>query len=274
MQDTMTKYEMRDVIPVKPAAPWVGGKKQLARRLAWMIEAAPHDAYVEVFAGMAGVFLKRRRAPKTEVINDLNRDVANFFRILQNHYEAFMDMLRWQLTSRAEFERLNGMDPERLTDLQRAARFLYLQKTACGGKVAGRSFGVSDNGGRFDVTKLAEILAAVHERLAGVIIECQPWQKLIDRWDRPGTLFYLDPPYYGTEHYYGRGLFERSDFEAIAARLKILRGAFVMTLNDLPEVRAIFDGFSIERVELTYTVAGNDNARRAGEVIITGGGGA
>jgi DNA adenine methylase len=204
----MTKFEMRDVVPVKPAAPWVGGKKQLSRRLAFMIDGKPHNAYVEVFAGMGGVFLKRRRAPRTEVINDLNRDVATFFRVLQNHYQALMDMFKWQLTSRDEFERLNGMDPERLTDLQRAARFLYLQRTAFGGKVAGRSFGTSSTGGgRFDVTKLGEILAAVHERLAGVIIECQPWQKLIDRWDRPGTLFYMDPPYYGTEHYYGRGMF-------------------------------------------------------------------
>lgn len=262
---------MRTVIPVRPAAPWVGGKKQLAKRLATRIDALPHTAYVEVFAGMAGVFFKRRLAARTEVINDLNRDVATFFRVLQNHYEAFMDMLKWQLTSRVEFERLNGMDPERLTDLQRAARFLYLQRTAFGGKVAGRSFGVSENGGRFDVTKLAEILVAVHERLAGIVVECQPWSKLIDRWDRAGTLFYLDPPYHGTEHYYGRGMFERSEFEAIAARLKTLQGAFIMTLNDVPEVRAIFDGFTIERVELSYTLAGNDNAKRVGEVIISGG---
>lgn len=267
----MTKFEMRDVVPVRPAAPWVGGKKQISRRLALMIDGRPHDTYVEVFAGMGGVFLKRRRAPKTEIINDLNRDVATFFRVLQNHYQALMDMLRWQLTSRVEFERLNGMDPERLTDLQRAARFLYIQRTAFGGRVTGRTFGTADGGGRFDVTKLGEILSDIHERLAGVVIECQPWQKLIDRWDRPGALFYLDPPYLGTEHVYGPGMFDRSDFEAISIRLRALQGSFIMSLNDVPEVRAIFDGFTMEAVDVRYTLAGHGKAKVAGEMIITGG---
>lgn len=259
----------RTVIPLRTLAPWVGGKRQLGRMLARRIEAVPHDTYVDVFAGMGGVFFRRASAPRTEIVNDLNRDVANLFRILQNHYQAFMDMLRWQLTSRVEFERLNGMDADRLTDLQRAARFLYLQRTAFGGKVAHRSFGVSGGGARFDITKLGELLAATHERLAGVVIECLPWQTLIDRWDRPGTLFFLDPPYWGTEHYYGRGMFERGEYEALAARLKTIRGRFIMTLNDVPAVRETFAGFALEPVELSYTVGGNQAAKAVRELVIT-----
>jgi DNA adenine methylase len=258
---------MRDVTPVRPVAPWVGGKRQLAKKLTTKIDAIEHAAYIEVFGGMGGVFFRRRRAPKIEVINDLNRDVATFFRVLQNHYEALMDMLRWQLTSRAEFDRLNGMDPDRLTDLQRAARFLYLQRTAFGGKVAGRSFGIATTtSARFDVTKLAETLATAHERLAGVWIECLPWQALIERWDRPGTLFYLDPPYIGSEHYYGRDMFRRDEYGALAASLRTLRGAFIMSLNDHPEARAIFAGFSIETTEVTYEVGGRSKPAR--EIII------
>jgi DNA adenine methylase len=93
---------------------------------------------------MGGVFLRRTRRPKCEVINDISEDVATFFRILQRHYVAFMDMLRFQLTTRAGFERLMRTDPSTLTDLERAARFLYLQRTAFGGKVVGRNFGVDD----------------------------------------------------------------------------------------------------------------------------------
>jgi DNA adenine methylase len=125
-------------------------------RLCQIIDATPHVAYAEPFVGMGGVFLRRSRRPKCEVINDISEDVATFFRILQRHYVAFMDMLRFQLTTRAGFERLMRTDPSTLTDLERAARFLYLQRTAFGGKVVGRNFGVDvmDSPARFDVTKL------------------------------------------------------------------------------------------------------------------------
>jgi DNA adenine methylase len=176
----------RSVTPMRPAAGYIGGKKQLARTIVECIDKIPHETHAESFVGMGGVFLRRRRAPKGEIINDRSGDVATFFRILQRHYVPFMDMLRWQLTGRQEFERLKASDPRTLTDLERAARFLYLQRTAFGGKVAGRNFGVDPMGGRFNVTKLMPMLDQL----------------------RPGTLFYLDPPYYGGEQDYGSGLFE------------------------------------------------------------------
>ena len=93
---------MRESTPVLPVAPYVGGKKNLARRICERIEAIPHKAYAEPFVGMGGVFFRRRLAPKVEVINDLNREVATLFRILQRHYVPFMEMMRFQLTTRAD----------------------------------------------------------------------------------------------------------------------------------------------------------------------------
>ncbi len=147
---------------------------------------------------MGGVFLRRPFRAPAEVINDAGQDVATLFRILQRHYVPFLEMLRWQVTSRAEFERLAATDAATLTDLERAARFLYLQRTAFGGKVVGQNFGVSVGlPGRFDITRLSAILEAVHERLAGVIIERLPYAEMLARYDRPDTLFHLDPPYWG-----------------------------------------------------------------------------
>jgi DNA adenine methylase len=199
-----------------------------------------------------------------------SEDVTTFFRILQRHYVAFLDMLRFQLTTRAGFERLNRTDPATLTDLERAARFLYLQKTAFGGKVAGRTFGVDPNGpGRFDITKLGPMLEALHERLAGVVIERLQWPDFIRRYDRPGTLFYLDPPYYGCEDDYGDSVFERADFERMAEQLDGLKGRFLMSLNATPETRAIFDRFEQEIVPVTYTVGGGAKAVKRTELVIS-----
>ena len=132
----MESINYRRVQPTRPVAPYIGGKRNLASRLVARIEAIEHETYCEVFVGMAGVFLRRKLAPKGEVINDYSRDVATFFRVLQRHYVPFLDMIRWQLTTRSEFERLVRTDPDTLTDLERSARFLYLQRTAFGGKVA------------------------------------------------------------------------------------------------------------------------------------------
>lgn len=262
---------MNEVCPISPVAGYVGGKKQLAGRLVERIGAIEHTTYAEAFVGMGGVFLRRPTKPKAEVINDASRDVATFFRVLQRHYQAFLDMLRWQLSSRAEFERLNAQHPDTLTDLERAARFLYLQKLSFGGKVAGRSFGIDTKGpARFDITRLQPLLEAVHDRLAGVWIESLPWQQFLTRWDRPGTLFYLDPPYWGTEHFYGRELFGRDQFELLSRALQGLQGRFILSLNDVPEVRELFAWASIETVELSYQAGGAGKSKRVREVVISG----
>lgn len=265
---------LEHVAPVRPVAPYQGGKRNLAKRLVERINAIDHTAYAEPFVGMGGVFFRRSTRPPAEFINDWSMDVANFFRILQRHYLAFMDMIRWQLTTRAGFDRLMLVDPSTLTDLERAARFLYLQKTAFGGKVVGRNFGVTPGGpARFDVIKLAPLLEDVHERLSSVVIERLPWSEFVKRYDRPGTLFYLDPPYLGSERDYGDDtgapLFDRSEFEHMAQLLGEIDGRFMLSLNDHPEVRAIFADFDIEAVQTTYQLGGMDKAKKVGEVIIS-----
>ncbi len=258
----------------RPAAGYIGGKRNLSRRICALIDATPHAAYAEPFVGMGGVFLRRERVPRVEAINDWSADVATFFRICQRHYVAFMDMLRFQLTTRVGFERLMKVDPATLTDLERAARFLYLQRTAFGGKVAGRNFGVDRHGpARFDVTRLGPILEAIHERLASVTIERLPWDVFMRRWDRPGMLFYCDPPYYGCEGDYGLAddgtrLFDRGQFEHMATVMREVQAGVMVSLNDLPEVREIFAGFELIEAQTTYTLARGANARKAGELII------
>ncbi len=128
------QQDIRAVDSILPVAPWIGGKRVLAKQLVTRIQKMPHTIYAEPFVGMGGVFFRRTTVPRTEIINDFSGDVANLFRILQRHYPQFMDTLRFQVTSRREFERLKASDPATLTDLERAARFLYLQKLGFGGQ--------------------------------------------------------------------------------------------------------------------------------------------
>jgi DNA adenine methylase len=258
---------LEPVKAVSPVAAYLGGKRCLAKRINARIEAVNHNRYVEPFVGMGGIFLRRSKRPQQEVINDVSTDVTNLFRILQRHYPQFLDTLKWQLGSRAEFERLRETNPETLTDLERAARFLYLQKMGFGGMP--RNFGIQYSyGSRFDLTKLVSTLEDVHERLAGVIIECLPYGECIKRYDsRPGTLFYCDPPYWGCEDDYGKNIFSPDDFVLLRDILEGINGRFIMSINDVPDIRDLFKRFDIQPVELNYRVSGN--VTPAKELIIS-----
>lgn len=251
------------------AAPYLGGKRRLAKRICERIGAIPHETYAEVFVGMGGVFFRRAWAPGQEVINDKSGDVATFFRVVQNHYQAFVDYMKWQVASRSEFDRLRHMEPSLMTDIQRAARFYYLQKLAFGGKSVGQSFGVQPpKPSNFNPLRVAEDLGELHERLAGVIVENLDYAELIRRYDKPATLFYLDPPYFGGEKDYGKGLFERADYERMAAQLGEINGAFLLSINDVPEIRAAFSAFHMEEVRLKYSIS-KEEATAAAELIIS-----
>ena len=259
------------ILPVRPVAPWLGGKRNLAKRICTLIDTdTQHRTYAEPFVGMGGIFLRRTRCPHAEFINDRGRDVYNLFRVLQEHYVAFLDMLRFQITTQANFNRLVDVDPETLTDLQRAARFLYLQKLAFGGKVSGKNFGLStDRPGRFNLTTLETDLEALHSRLSGVTVTCLDFAEFIRRVDRPETLFYLDPPYWGCEGDYGKALFSRERFEELATVLGALKGRFILSLNDVEGVRETFKSFRFREVQTTYTIAAKGAAPERAEVLIS-----
>lgn len=251
-----------------PVAPYIGGKRSLAKTITALIEATPHDRYSEAFVGMGGIFLRRRARPKVEVINDLSDDVWTLFRVVQEHLAPFLDVLRkLTFTSRTEFDRLVRIDPSTLTDLQRAARFLYLQRVAFGGKVAGRHFAMDGTRpARFSVRRLEPMLISIQDRLAEVMIERLPWSEFIRRYDGPGGLIYLDPPYHGCEGDYGPGMFDRGQFALMAEQLAGLQGRFILSINDTPEIRETFAAFEQIPAELFYRISGQ--ATPARELII------
>lgn len=247
------------VAPAVPVAAYVGGKRNLSRRLVQMIEATPHSCYAEPFVGMGGVFLRRRSRPGLELINDFSRDVANLYRVIQRHLPALEDQVAFMIASRDEFDRQTALPADALTDIERAARFLYLQRLAFGGKVVQRNFGIIRAGAgrasRFDQSQLRPLLRRLRDRLTGVIIERMDFEAFIRTYDRPGVLFYLDPPYFGSEGYYGEDLFGRPDFERLAATLKGLRADFILSINDAPEIRRLFGWARLTSVELPYTLS-------------------
>lgn len=258
-----------DTVRVAPLAPYLGGKFRLSKRIISKIEQIPHKIYAEPFLGMGGIFLRRTQIPKAEIINDINGELVNLYRIVRRYPDTLYKETEFLFASRQEFERQLKTPPETLTDIERAARFLYLQNQAFGGKVTGQSFGVSiDRPARFDFVKLNDRIRTVGGRLASVTIERQDFETFIKRYDTKDTLFYLDPPYWGNETDYGKGVFCRADFERLRDCLTGIKGRFILSLNDTPQVKELFKNFTIEQTDVTYSINKTGCCNRS-EVIIS-----
>lgn len=243
---------------------YIGGKRAIASKIIALFPE--HKTYIEPFAGGAQVFF-RKEPSKTEVLNDLDREIFNFYLVCQQHYEELVRYLRFVVVSRTWFDLLNKTDPAKLTDVQRAARHLFLAKTCFGGLVRNRNFAphVSEPPG-FNPERIPALIEEVHARLARVQLECLPYENVLKVYDRSTSLFYLDPPYYDRKLY--RFNLDAKDFAMMAERLRNLKGKFILSLNDLPEVRALFKGFHMHSLELAYT-AQKIAGRRYAEVLIT-----
>lgn len=228
---------------------YIGGKRRIAKHLAALIPT--HTTYVEPFAGGAQLFFHKPRS-SVEVLNDLDAEITNFLRVVQRHPQELARLLRWQPPSRQLFAWHANQPPALLTDVERAARFFYLQKNAWSGKRVRQNF-------HYAVTKrnsytpadLPRRLMDAADRLSGVQLEALPYHEILKRYDRSTTFFYLDPPYIDIALYEHN--FSDEDFTELARWLLRLTGRFLLSINDCPKAREWFAAFHCRPIRFTYT---------------------
>jgi DNA adenine methylase len=229
--------------------PYVGGKRRLAKTLIQLFP--PHVTYVEPFCGGAQVFFHKSPS-RVEVLNDLDGEIVNFLRVCREHPDELIRLLAFLVPSRAVFAQFAAQDPTHLTDIQRAVRFFYLQKNAFGGLIRRRTFHYCvAKPSNFRPGHLSTVVRETADRLCNVQIEHLPYEEILRRYDRSTTFFYLDPPYMGVHHY--RFNFVEGDYDVLASRLSLLKGRFLLSLNDTPTVRAIFGRFTLRQCPVVYT---------------------
>lgn len=245
--------------------PWMGGKRRLAKLI--FARIPPHTCYVEPFAGGAAILFMREAPARVEVLNDVDGELANFYRVLKHHLVEFCNQFRFALVSRQLFEWLEMTPPETLTDIQRAARFYYLQKLCFGATPSGRHFGTATTQRpKLNLVRLEEDLSETHTRLAQVYIEHLDWAACMEKYDRAHTFFFLDPPYFGLSGYTGVK-FGRDQYERLATTMARMKGKALLTINDHPDIRRLFRGFKYDRAEVRYTVGGAKRTKPARELI-------
>ena len=114
---------------------------------------------------------------------------------------------------------------------------------------------------------MAQRLHAAQQRLGGVFVENETWQSCLKRYDRPHTFFYTDPPYWQTADY-GRG-FDWAEYEQLAQAMRSMQGKMMLSINDHPDIRALFAEFRVVELELAYSVGRQAESRgKRGELVI------
>jgi DNA adenine methylase len=236
---------------------YLGGKNRVAQKIIALIPE--HNCYIEPFCGGAQVFFHKQPS-NVEVLNDLDEEIFNFLRVCQLHHQELVRYLQFCTVSRKWFALFQAQDPKTLSDIQRAARFFYLQKNCYGGLIKRQNFKISvEDGSNYNAHRIPMVLHLAHERLLGVQLECLPYQEIINRYDRPDTFFYLDPPYFNRPYY--KFNFDEKDYVELARLLGGLKGRFLLSLNDAPEIRKIFADFKIHGLTFSYS-----SQRKAGKV--------
>ena len=231
-------------IPPKPLISWAGGKRRLLKRLLPLVP--PHTCYVEIFGG-GGAMLFGKAPSKVEVFNDINGDLVNLMRQAKWHPAELQREISMVPNSRELF-RLYLASPG-LTEIQRAARFILINRWSFGGQMD--SYGTAKTsgggGGNVRLSRVAENIEAVAARLDGVNVENQDWRDVLKRYDAPGTFFFADPPYIRASdtNYAAWSPAEMTEFRQA---LDQIAGQWLVTVDDSPDCRRIFAGLPMIEV--------------------------
>lgn len=176
-----------------------------------------------------------------EIYNDANGDLVNLFRCAKYHCGELQREISGYFNAREIFEDIRErMKTRGFTDIQRAAMFYVMVKTSYGAD--SRTFGCN----RKNLS--ADYLEQISNRLQKVVIEHKDFENLIQVYDRPNALFYCDPPYYKTEHYYD-ATFSTEDHRRLKQCLNGIKGRFILSYNDSEFIRELYRDFKIIAVE-------------------------
>ncbi len=277
---------------------WVGGKKAL-RDLIYQRMPKEYERYIEVFGGGGWVLFGKPPDKCMEVYNDFNSNLANLFYCVKERPMALIKELSFlPLNSRDEFVTLRKflmmeefksehlseeleiaihflkepeaseirdilMERAKVGDVKRAAAFFKIIRYSYGSGCT--SYGCKG----FDIRKTFTIIWEANRRLKDTAIENKDFEALIRQYDRPNAFFYCDPPYYETEGHY-EVAFEKSDHVRLRDTLADIQGKFMVSYNDCPYIRELYQDFHIESVVRINNLAQRyDKGSEYPEVLIS-----
>ena len=248
---------------LKPPISRMGGKSKLRKTIIEMIPE--HTCYVELFFGAGWVYFGKEQS-KVEVINDIDKELINLFKMIKYHSPEVERMLQYEFSGRDLFEEYKNCSIEYLTEIHRAVRFLYLISQSFASRMETYGYGTTTRPSPQIFYK--GVLEDIKQRLRNTYVENLSFEKILEKYDRKHTFFFADPPYFETTGYGNE--FGETEHILLRDRLTSIEGKFLLTINDHEKVKEWYKDFKIKEVEVNYSVAKEKSGRgKYKELIIT-----
>jgi Site-specific DNA methylase len=226
---------------LKPPIPRMGGKSKLRKTIIEMIPE--HTCYTELFFGAGWVYFGKNPS-KVEVINDIDKELINLFKMIKYHAPEIERMLEYEFSGRDIFEEYKNHSIESPTEINRAVRFLYLISQSFAAK--GKDYGYGTTSKPKPQIFYKGVLADIKDRIRNTYVENLSFEKIIDKYDRENTFFFADPPYFDLTGYGNE--FGEKEHLILRDKLSSIKGKFLLTINDHEKVREWYRGFNFKEV--------------------------
>lgn len=271
---------------MNPLIKWIGGKVNSVKIINKILP--PHSCFIEVFAGGLSIFFGREQPSKIEVINDLNGELINLYKIIQQNPKEFIERSKYELYSRKLFDEyvkdFNLDNHLKLSNLERGFRFYCIVRESFSGIFgSGWSFSCKVESPKIFQNSF-DIIDSINKRLKNVYIENRDFQYVIEHWDCEDVCMFLDPPYIKppVDDYYFKsfsGNFTIYDHQRLYNSISKMKGKFILTIDDCSFVRERYINnqeklgkdrkfWFIENV-LHYASSSNEDRKHVTELIIT-----
>lgn len=264
-------------VSIKPFLKWAGGKTQLIPELAKLIPLQ-YNKYIEPFIGGGAFFFFLN--PEKSIISDSNAELITTYKAVRDNVEAVIKLLSKYKNEETFFYKIRSLDTAKLTDIERAARLIYLNKTCFNGlyRVNKKGefnvpFGKRDNN---FLNK--ETLRDASEFLQNTKILNSDYLKTLQKYAKPGDFIFLDPPYYPVGKFsdfkrYTKEFFYHEDQVKLRDefdRLVQLGCHVLLTNSDHPTILELYKNYEIRIIETKRLISSNPETRVGKDIIVIG----
>lgn len=216
-------------IRLRPPLTYYGGKQQLCTRILQLIPV--HNLYCEPFLGGGAVFFGKEKS-NVEVINDTNREVINFYKVVKDDFISLEKLIRITLHSRSQHEDAHVIftNPHMFSEIKRAWAVWVLANQSVN-SIIDNSWGYERKSDKTSLKTSNKREAFTEElaiRLQNVQVECADANYIIQSRDSEESFFYCDPPYIDScqGHYDG---YSAADYEVLLQTLSCIKGKFLLS---------------------------------------------
>ncbi len=283
MTNSNNKYpEILTLFPefngAKPFLKWAGGKSQLLPKLIKYIPQN-YNQYIEPFIGGGALFFYLH--PQNAIISDLNNELIITYQLVRDNIEQVITILETYKNDEKFYYKIRSLDPKTLTNVERAARLIYLNKTCFNGlyRVNKKGkFNVPYNKSNGNFLDKKALFDASYILKNSKIIHAD-YQEILNKYAKKGDFVFLDPPYFPVGKYsdfkrYTKEFFYTEDHKALKNEFDNLvkLGCFVILTNSShPFILDLYKKYEIIIVDTKRLISSNPDTRKGEDIIVLGG---